>query len=395
MKLIGIKGERVLDSRGQETIAVFVKTARGIFTCSSPSGKSKGKYETPSFNKDVQGSIEMLHGFAEKIKSVSFERFEDLDKIEKITGKKIGANTLYALEASVLKALAAEEKKELWELLGKGKKMPVPVGNTIGGGLHTQPVSGLRADFQEFEVIPRLRKFADNVFVMKKFHEITGKRLELMRVRGKLNDENAFSTSLDNETCLDVMQASREELMNELDERIDIGLDVASSSFFTGIVYDYKNNRRVRKRAEQVNYLKLLAEKYNLFYLEDPLDEEDFSSFAELRELLNHEKPTLIVGDDLVVSSVERLKRAIKIKSVNSIIVKPNQNGSLLEIKKLIELAKKNNIATVMSHRSGETMDNTIADLAFSWQTDFIKTGIIGKERDAKLKRLVEIESKI
>lgn len=392
MRIKEVNAKKILDSRQEETIAVFIETDKGTFSASSPSGKSKGRHETPAFAKSAAGSIELLKKLTEKIKEIKISEFNDLEKVEEIAGK-IGANTLYALEASILKALAAENKQELWELLNdKARRFPFPVGNVIGGGMHTE---GKKPDFQEFLVIPRLKNFSDNVFVMRKFWELAGKRLELRGVIGKPNDENAFSTSLGNESCLEVMHETKEELGNELDEGIEIGMDVAGSSFYTGMIYNYKNPVKRLKESEQIKEITSFVEKFMLSYIEDPLNEEDFSGFKVLRETVNKKRPCLIVADDLVASQLDRLKKAIESRSINAVIVKPNQSGSLLEIKKLIDLAKKNNIACIMSHRSGETQDNTIADLAFSWNCEFIKTGITGRERETKLRRLVEIERKV
>jgi enolase len=391
MKIKAISAEKILDSRKEDTVRVFVKTDNGIFSTSSPYGKSTGKYETPAFIRNVNESIKILKDNEDKIVELDIKNFSDLEKIEQIVGKTvIGANTLFALEASVLKALAYSEKKELWELLNdKARRFPTPIGNTIGGGLHTHLNSGKGADFQEFLTIPRLRKFVDNVDVLKKAHEIAGKRLEMKKARHGLNDENAWVSSLDNEGNLSVLNQTREEISRELDEKIEIGVDVAASSFYYG-VYHYKNPENLLKNKEQIDYINGLIEKFNLFYVEDPIQQESFQDFAQLRAGLK--KPCLVVGDDLTASHTARLAQAIKNRSINAIIVKPNQSGSLLEIKKLIEMAKKYEIACIMSHRSGETLDSTIADLAFGFQCEFIKTRIMGKEGEFKFRRMIEIE---
>ena len=131
-----------------------------------------------------------------------------------------------------------------------------------------------------------------------------------------------------------------------------------------------------------------MADKYELYYLEDPVEENDFDGFSELRG----KTPAMVVGDDLTVTNMTRLKKALQSRSVNAIIVKPNQNGSLLKVKEICDFCKSKEIAIVFSHRSGETLDTTIADLALAWKADFIKTGIFGKEREAKLNRLIQIE---
>ncbi|MEK6935517.1 MAG: enolase, partial [Nanoarchaeota archaeon] len=154
--------------------------------------------------------------------------------------------------------------------------------------------------------------------------------------------------------------------------------------------YDYKNPPRKFDKQKQIKYLKFLIERFNILYVEDGLEENDFTGFS----ILNN-KRQLIVGDDLTTTNPERLKQAIRMKSINAIIIKPNQIGSLLKVKEVIDIAKKNNIKTIISHRSGETKDNTIADLGVGFNCDFIKTGIYGSVRKSKLKRVMRIEKKI
>ena len=314
-------------------------------------------------------------------------------EVEALTERKIGANSLFALEASILKALAAEQEQELWQFLsrGKPKKFPYPVGNCIGGGLHTKELNGKKPDFQEFLIIPRTKLFCDNAFLMKKAHEEIGKILELRKSKGKLNDENSWSTSLNNEECLDILSKVADFLSDEAGCRVEIGTDIASSSLFKDGFYIYKNKPQILNPKMQIDYLTELAENYALHYIEDPLEEQDFVEFAVLRKKVI----PLIVGDDLTATNLLRLKKAFQNKSINALIVKPNQNGSLLKVKEICDFCKKQEIATVFSHRSGETLDNTISDLAVAWGANFIKTGVLGKEREAKLQRIIEIEKSL
>lgn len=393
MRIKELIARKIKDSRNEDTIEISIRTEHGTFVTSSPSGKSKGKHEVPAFVSGVEASIRMLKSKEDELRAIRVDRFRDLEAVEKIiTRENFGANTLFALESSILKALAYENKKELWEMLKLGNRLPRPICNIIGGGLHTELTGKKRADFQEFLIIPRLRNFFDSVQVAKKAHEIAGARLKLRNSRGRLNDEKAWSTSLGNEDCLQVLKETRDEIIGEIDEKVEIGTDIAASSFYSGL-YQYKNPERFLGESEQVNYVDKLIKDYDLYYVEDPLCEDDFKGFKMLREKV--EGRALIVGDDLTTSNVDRLVLALKNKSISGIIVKPNQIGSLLEIKKLIDLAKKYNIATIMSHRSGETHDFTISDLAFAWQCDFIKTRIQGDEGEPKLRRLINIEKNI
>jgi enolase len=395
MKAKEVTSKIILNSRGEETVEILTKTAFGTFSASAPSGKSVGKYETPAFVPNIKVSLRNLKDASEKILAVEMDNFLDLDEIEKIIPKeKFGANVLFALESSLLKALAAEQGKNLWQVINpKAKSFPYPVGNCIGGGKHT--AGKLKPEFQEFLVIPMNEKFIDRIFTMRRFHELCGKRLELLGAKGKPNDENAWSTTLGNDKTLDVMEETRDELVNEIGRDVLIGVDVASSSFFENGKYNYINPPEELDTQEQINYLARLIEKYELGYVEDPLQEEDFNGFWKLKEEARKIDSCLIVGDDLTVSKLERLKEAVKRQSISALIVKPNQNGSLLEIGKVMEFAKSRNIKTVFSHRSGETMDYALADLAFGFQADYIKTGVAGKEREVKLQRLVNIEKEI
>ena len=191
------------------------------------------------------------------------------------------------------------------------------------------------------------------------------------------------------------MKKVQDIIKNRYKKQIGIGIDVASSSFYKNN-YNYKNLKRKLNHKKQTDYINRLIRDYDLFYIEDPLNENDFSGFRSLlKKTKKISKNCLIVGDDLTTTNPERLKKAIKNKSINAIIVKPNQIGSLIKFKEVIDIAKKFKIKTIISHRSGETLDNTISDLAIAWNCDFIKTGIYGRERKAKLDRLVEIEEKL
>ncbi len=367
--------KEIKDSRGEATIEVEINGCKA----SSPSGKSKGKYETPSYHKSLEWNI----GFINKTKfNIEINKFDDLAKLEKFikekahlkNAKQFGANALFALESAVLKVLAKSQKKELFEIVSNGKKItkiPVPVGNAIGGGLHSHNKD--HPTFQEFLLIPKEKTAKENIKIMNNIYNKLGKSLKSK----EKNDEGAWQTYLNDEEILTILKQFKE---------IKIGIDCAASSFYCDGNYSYKN--KILDRETQIRYINSIIKDFNLFYVEDPLDEEDFEGFSKLKK---NEK-NIIVGDDLTVTHIDRLKKAIKLKSINVIIVKPNQNGSLLELKEIFEICRKKRIKTIMSHRSGETMDDSLADYAFGFGADFIKCGISTKWREVKLKRLVEIE---
>ncbi|MDO8460634.1 MAG: hypothetical protein Q7S74_05970 [Nanoarchaeota archaeon] len=372
-----VKARKIKDSRNQYTIEVSVNGQ----VASAPSGKSTGKYETPCYHKSLGWNINFLNKAPLDIPIGSFADLHILESYIKKTAKlkdvkQFGANALFALESATLKALAKEQKKQLWQIINpKANKMPIPVGNAIGGGLHSHNKN--HPTFQEFLLIPKGKNFKENYSILKAVYKSLKSKIKATAI----NDEGAWQTSLNEEQVL--------EVLSKYKNKINMGVDVASSSFFCDKEYKYKN-RKLNKEA-QIWYMNDLIKKFNIFYLEDPIQEEDFQGFSQVHRSSNH----LVVGDDLTATHISRLKIAIKNKSINAMIVKPNQNGSLLEVKQIIDLCKKNNIKTILSHRSGETLDNSLADYAFAFQTDFIKCGIATKWREVKLKRLLEIENSI
>lgn len=380
MIIKGVSAKAIPDSRGEKTILVNIKTNVGNFSASSPTGKSTGKYESKSYKKSLEEDINALESFSDYFSKEVIEKFEDLRRIEDIVEGHIGANSLFALESAVLKALAKEQKKEVWQLInGKAKKFPRLVGNCIGGGKHT--TAPKKPDFQEFLLIPNTKSVSEAF----KSNKETKKRIEMDlkdkddNFKGKKNDENAWITSLNEKEVLEILKNSR----------VDYGVDIAASSFYKRKKYHYENPVLKREPEEQMVYLENLIKNLNPFYIEDPFQEEDYESYAKL---LKKFPQTLIVGDDLIVTNSKRLQKAIDEKSVNAIIVKPNQCGSLLEVKRVCELADKHGIKKVFSHRSGETEEDILADLAFGFGADFFKCGIDGEERESKIKRLIEIE---
>ena len=382
MKIKEISAKKILDSRKNDTILVSIKTNVGNFSASSPTGKSVGKYEAKSYIKNIDDDIKTIKKFSdyfdEEIKS-----FDDLDKIEEIIHGCVGANTSFAFESAILKALAHEQKKEVWQLIShSAKKLPRLVGNCIGGGKHSNVKR--KPDFQEFELIPNVKTIKESFEINKKAKNETEMILRETdkNFKGEKNDENAWMTSLNEKEVL--------EILKNLD--MPLGLDIAASSFYKRKKYGYKNPILKRDNKEQLDYVSNLIKNFNLFYIEDAFEENDFKSFSKL---LKKFPDKLIVGDDLTVTNYERTKKAIHEKSINAMIVKPNQNGSLIEVKKICGLLKENDIKIVFSHRSGETEESILADLAFGFQADFIKTGITGKEREAKIKRLIEIEESL
>lgn len=384
-----VKAEKIKDSRKEETIKVTIKTNIGKFSSSAPNGKSKGKREAKPYKKTLEKDIEQLKELSSYFNSEILENFQDLKRIEEITQGLIGANTSFALESAILKAIAKEQKKEIWQIINpNAKRFPRLVGNCIGGGSHSKLTKNKKPDFQEFLLIPKERSpkisVKENINSQEEIKSLLKKKDSSFEE--KKNDENAWQTSLNEKEILEILQTTNQ----------DLGLDIAASSFYQRKKYKYENPMLKRTPEEQMFYISNLIKNYPLKYLEDPFEEEDFDSFKKLLEFTKSiGKKILIVGDDLTVTNLKRLKKAVDEKSINAVIIKPNQNGSLIEVEEIIQYCKKNKIKTIFSHRSGETEEPILADLAFGFQSDYIKTGISGEERLAKLKRLIEIEKNI
>ncbi|NCN99087.1 hypothetical protein COU62_01630 [Candidatus Pacearchaeota archaeon CG10_big_fil_rev_8_21_14_0_10_35_219] len=366
-----VRARKIRDSREDWTIEVEVNGCRA----SSPSGKSTGKYESKPYYKSLDYCVKFLNKWKD---NVEINSFWDLKEVERIIRKrlkvrdvkKFGGNALFAFESAILKALARAKKKELWEIIPGRKKIPVPVGNAVGGGVHSSNFK-VHPVFQEFLIIPREKSFKKNYMALKKLYKKIGK---ILRAK-KRNDEGAWQTSLDE---IEILRVLRKKL------KADIGIDVAASSFYKK--RDYKYRTVFVSKSEQIDYMNNLVDIFGVKYLEDPVQEEDFDGFSKISNR------TMVVGDDLIATQINRLKRAIKENSVNAMIIKPNQNGSLLEVRDVFEICKKNKIKAVISHRSGETMDNALADYAVGFGADYIKTGIYGEVRQSKLDRLARIE---
>jgi len=383
MKIKGINAKSIFDFRKEKTILITIKTDIGTFKASSPSGKSVGKYEAKIYKKSLDEDIKILKKFDGYFSDEIIESFEDLRRVEDIVDGHIGANSLFALESCVLKALAKEQKKQVWQIINPDSKIfPRLVGNCIGGGMHSH--NPKKPDFQEFLLIPKTKTVKEAYEENKKIQENIEFDLKEKdkNFKSEKNDENAWQTNLNEKEILEILEKYK----------VPLGSDIAASSFHKRKKYHYNNPMLNRTEEEQLSYLENLIKNFSLFYIEDPFNEQDFESFAKLLKKVNN---CLVVGDDLTVTNLKRLKKAIEKKSINAIIIKPNQCGSLLEVSQVCELAKENNIKTIFSHRSGETEEDILADLAFGFQADFLKCGISGKEREAKIKRLIEIEKSL
>ncbi|MBS3143525.1 hypothetical protein J4446_01455 [Candidatus Woesearchaeota archaeon] len=356
---------KIKNSRGEDTVEVNYNGFRG----SAPGGKSKGIYEAKDFLTNIDDEISQL----KELNVPDVNIFDDFEKIDNITNN-LGSTARIALEFAMF------QYKGGYKFLD-GRKLPRPLGNVIGGGMHKD---NSNLEFQEFLIIPNKAKtLKEAVENNLKFHAFIHDKLKKpdKNFNDEKTDEGAWSPNLNNEDVLKLLKKYSGKF------KFKIGVDMAASSFFKNNLYKYKDKELTKD--EQIDYINKLIKKYDLYYVEDPLNQDDFLGFAYIN------KKALVVGDDLIVTNIERLKRAMHLNAVNALIVKPNQCGSLFKVKEIVEYAKKNNIIPIISHRSGETMDASISHLAVGLEIPIIKTGIFGKEREYKLNELIKIEKEL
>ena len=399
-----VRVRKILDSRGNPTVEVDIITWNGFGRAAAPSGASTGSREVVSF---PEGGVDQVISEVEDLISseligIAAEDIEDIDEVLKeIDGtdnmSAIGGNTTVAVSMAAAKAAAMSYGLPLYNFLGGNfvQEMPYPLGNMMNGGAHAGPNA---PDIQEFLVVPvGANDVAEAVFanvaVHKRLKELISKKDP--NFTGGKGDEGGWIPNITNDQALEIQAQACEEVGDELGILIRPGLDMASSEFWDSEKekYVYGQDNIERDVGEQVEYVKDLIETYNMFYVEDPFDEKDFEGFSELTAKVG--KKCLICGDDLFVTNSNILEEGIKQKAANAIIIKPNQIGSLTETYKTVKLAKENNILPVVSHRSGETCDETIAHLAVAFGAPLIKTGAIGGERIAKLNELIRIEEEL
>ncbi len=405
MIIKNIVARKILNSRAQDAIEVDVFYAEGfVGRGSAPSGASTGTLEAKPFPGEVSESVKFVNDeVKKKLIDMEINSFDELQKVEDALREfddtpqweKIGGNIVIAIEFAILSALSNCNDKPLWMLLNPdARHLPRPLGNVVGGGAH----AGIHSpDIQEFLLLSlESDKFSKSYFANAKVHALVKKKLQERDVKftGGKTDEGAWCPNISNMEILDVVSEVAAEVGKEFGFKIKLGLDMAASELYDGEKYNYNKflNDEPQKsltREEQIDFVVDLIEKYNLSYVEDPLNEDDFDGFAQIKRRVNN---CLICGDDLCVTNPDQIKKAIEHDSVSAVIVKPNQVGSLIKTREFIQIAKENKITPVISHRSGETEDSTIAQLAVAFDIPIIKTGISGGERTVKLNELLRIE---
>jgi enolase len=387
---------RILDSRGNGTVEAEVTTDNGGFgRAAAPSGASTGEYEaielepSEAIAKARELAVPRLVGevFAGDQRGVD-QALHGADGTDDFS--KIGANSAVAISMAAAKAGADTQGIPLYQHLGgafRGRNFPVPLGNVVGGGEHAADATHI----QEFLAAPvGAPSVADAVFANAAVHQEVHDILTERGIAAGMGDEGAWAPSVDDAEAFDIVAEATERVEDEFGFEVRMGLDVAGAELYDNEDGVYSYGDRTRDTAEQIDYIADLVDEYDLVYVEDPLDENDYEAFADLTNQVGEE--TLICGDDLFVTNTDRLAEGIEQGAANSILIKPNQIGTLTDAFDAIELAVENGYAPVVSHRSGETEDATIAHLAVATDAPFIKTGAVGGERTAKLNELIRIE---
>ena len=396
MNIRDIALRRIIDSRGNPTIEAEKRTKTGFGRAAAPAGASTGTHEAMAW---PEGSVSKGMEIAEekvlpKLIGLSSDDQENFDKtLRDIDGtsnfSNVGGNVTVALSLACAKAAADSKEIGLYEHVGKSENyaLPAPMANVLGGGAHA--IGG--TDIQEYLVTSFSNDVNSAIEANADVHKKVGSLLKekFPNVALGKGDEGAWVAPLGNVDALELVVDAANEVEKETGIEIRPGLDMAASEFYKDGKYRYKEQTLTPEK--QVDFVAGLIEEYDLHSVEDPLDQEDFESWANLTE----QTDALIIGDDLYVTSTERLQKGIDMGSTNSILIKPNQIGTLTDTINAVELANKADMATVISHRSGETTDATIAHLGVAFGSHAIKTGIMGGERIAKLNELVRISEQL
>jgi enolase len=393
-------GRKIFNNRGEETIEVDVITTSGFGRASAPAGKSRGKAEVAYYPQGgVDQALKTIDDLiAPELAGLNADFQEEIDNtLHEIDGttnfKIIGGNTAFAVSVANAEAAANSHSLLLFQFIGgnNANTLPYPLGNTISGGKHTR---GKTPDIQEYLALPHgaetfLEAATANAQIHKKIGEILKKKDKLFN--GGKSSEGAWIANIGNLDAFEVISKACEEVSNELDFECGFGIDVAASSLWKEKEkkYFYQRDGKKRDTGEQLEFLLDMIEKYHLAYVEDAFHEEDFESF---KELTKKAKNCLICGDDLFTTNNERLNYGIKLNAANAIIIKVNQIGTLTDASETIENAQRHGYTTVMSHRSGDTCDWHIAQLAVAFKCPIIKTGVVEGARIAKINELVRIE---
>ena len=406
MKIKDIKGREILDSRGNPTVEVDVILENGIMgRACVPSGASTGSREAlemrdggPRYlGKGVLNAVSNVNTVLRDLvigMDVEDQKAIDMAMINLDGTKnksKLGANAILGVSMASLKAAALNAHKPLYRYIGDGNIIPRPMMNIINGGAHADN----SLDFQEYMIIPVANNFKEVMRIASEvFHTLKG----ILKERGlatSVGDEGGFAPNLSsNEEGFKLIMEAINKAGYTPGVDVCMAIDVAASEFYENGKYHLKGENRVLSTDELIDYYKELTEKYPIISIEDPVDENDWEGFSKITKELGDK--IQLVGDDLFVTNKEYLQKGINLHAGNAILLKVNQIGTITETLETIELARKNNYKTIISHRSGETEDTIIAHLAVGLNLGQIKTGSISRtDRICKYNELLRIEEEL
>ncbi len=407
MKIIDVIGREILDSRGNPTVEVDVILENGIVgRAAVPSGASTGEREALELRdgdksrylgKGVLKAVENVNGplrdlvigmDASDQKGLDYAMIE-LDGTE--TKSKFGANAILGISMAAMKASAIEAGKPLYRYIGDGTVLPRPMMNIINGGAHADN----KLDFQEFMIIPQRDTIKERLRVgAEVFHNLK-KVLNEKGLATGVGDEGGFAPDLQsNSEGFDLIMEAIEKAGYKPGVDVCMGIDVAASEFYKDGKYNLVGEGRSLTTDELIDFYEELVSKYPIISIEDPVDENDWDGFQKITERIGDK--IQLVGDDLFVTNKKCLQMGIDHHAGNAILLKVNQIGTITETLETIELARNNGYATIISHRSGETEDTTIADLAVGLNLGQIKTGSMSRtDRICKYNQLLRIEEEL
>ena len=406
-KIKDIIAREILDSRGNPTVEVDVILDNGILgRAAVPSGASTGTREALEL-RDNDKNRYMGKGVLKAVNNVNSELKQaligldphDQRKIDetmlKLDGtenkEKYGANAILGISLANLKAAALDDHKNLFEYIGQEYSMPRAMMNILNGGAHAD--NGL--DFQEFMIIPEADTFSKRLQIGSEVFHHLKKVLNENGYQTGVGDEGGFAPNLNtNEEALELLMKAIKDAGYKPGEDVNFAIDVAASEFYENGIYNLKGANLKLTTDELIDYYQTLLDKYPIISIEDPVDENDWEGFKKMTE--RYRSKIQLVGDDLFVTNKKYLKKGIDMGAGNAILIKINQIGTITETLETIDLAKQNGYKTIISHRSGETEDTSIADLAVGLNLGQIKTGSLSRtDRTCKYNELLRIEEKL
>lgn len=405
MKIVNVHAREILDSRGWPTVEVELELENGVSSIASvPSGASVGNKEAIELrDNDInrylgRGVLKAVENVNTVIKNslIGMDVLEQ-EKIDKklieLDGtqnkSRLGANAILACSLAVLKASSIVKKIPIYKMFGSNYKMPIPMFNVINGGVHADN----NLVFQEFMILPNRETFSDGLRVCDEVFHVLNNELKDKKLSTGVGDEGGFSPNIsDTFEALEMLCNAIEKTGYTPGKDVLLAIDVAANSFYKDKNYYYEN--KIIDAEELFLLYKKIIFKYPVVSIEDPFYEEDYISYKNITKKFG--KRVQIVGDDLFVTNKKYLKKGIENGLANAILIKMNQVGTITEMLETVRLAKQNNYRIIISHRSGETEDTTIADLSVGLGADMIKAGSLSRgERICKYNRLLRIEEKL